>query len=102
MSHTFRMLDLFGSFLADGDTGNRFRFCEVEPRLSKHDAIIFDFEGVRNMTDSFCNACFENLAAEHPLEVREKVRFANCSPLIKDFLGNALANGFASAKRQAA
>ena len=102
MSRTFQMLDLFGSFLADGDLGNRFRFCEVEPALNKHDQIIFDFTGVTNMTDSFCNACFENLAAEHPAEVREKVRFKNCSPLIKDFLGNALAIGFASAKRKAA
>jgi hypothetical protein len=28
------------------------------------------------------------------------VRFKNCSPLIKDFVGNALATGFASATRQ--
>ena len=102
MSRMFQMLDLFGSFLADGDLGNRFRFCEVEPALSRHEQIIFDFEGVTNMTDSFCNACFENLATEHPAEVREKVRFQNCSPLIKDFVGSALASGFASAKRKAA
>lgn len=102
MSHTLRMLDLFGSFLADGDVGNRFRFCEVEPALSKHDWIIFNFAGVTNMTDSFCNACFENLAEQHPAEVRAKVRFKNCSPLIKDFIGNALANGFASATHQRA
>ena len=97
MIHTFKMLDLFGSFLADGDVGNRFRFCEVAPALSLHEQIIFDFEGITNMTDSFCNACFENLAAEHPAEVRAKVRFQNCSPLIKDFVGSAIANGFANA-----
>lgn len=102
MSHTFKMFDLFGSFLADGDVGNRFRFCEVEPALSRHEQIIFDFEGVTNMTDSFCNACFENLATEHPAEVRAKVRFQNCSPLIKDFVGSALANGFANAARHRA
>ena len=102
MSHTFKMLDLFGSFLADGDVGNRFRFCEVEPALSRHEQIIFDFAGVTNMTDSFCNACFENLATEHSAEVRAKVRFQNCSLLIKDFVGSALANGFANAARHRA
>lgn len=100
MSHTFKMLDLFGPFLADGDVGNRFRFCEVEPALGRNDQIIFDFEGITNMTDSFCNACFENLATEHPAGVRQKVRFQNCSPLIKDFVGSSVASGFESATQQ--
>lgn len=99
MSHTFRMLDLFGSFLADGDVGNSFRFCEVEPQLSKQDEIVFDFEGVANMTDSFCNACFENLASQHPAQVQAKVRFKNCSPLIRDFISNAMAQGLAQASQ---
>lgn len=102
MSQTFKMLDLFGSFLADGDVGNRFRFCEVEPALAHHKQIVFDFEGVTNMTDSFCNACFENLATEHPAEVRAKVRLQNCSPLIKEFVGSALASGFENAARHRA
>lgn len=102
MSQTFKMLDLFGSFLADGDVGNRFRFCEVEPALARHEQIVFDFEGVTNMTDSFCNACFENLATEHPAEVRAKVRLQNCSPLIKEFVGSALASGFENAARHRA
>jgi hypothetical protein len=102
MNHTFRMLDLFGSFLADGDLGNRFRFCEVEPLLISHESIVFDFEGVLNMTDSFCNACFETLATEHASQVRRVIRFQNCSPLIKSFVGNALAVGFETAARNAA
>ena len=102
MSLTFKMFDLFDAFLADGDVANRFRFCEVEPALARHDQIIFDFDGVTNMTDSFCNALFEHLATGHATEVRAKVRLKNCSPLIKDFLGNALANGFANAERHLA
>ncbi len=69
MSHTFKMAKLSGSFLADGNVGNKFRFCEVEPRLAKGESLVFDFMGVTNMTDSFSRACFETLATEHPDEV---------------------------------
>jgi len=98
MKHTFKMCELFGSFLADGDLGNRFRFCEVEPMLEKATIVSFDFEGVTNMTDSFCRACFETLAAQHSSIVKKKVRFQNCSLLIRSFISDALASGFAQAR----
>ena len=55
------MRDHFGSFLADGDLGNMFRFCEIDPLFGRPGLIFFDFAGVANMSDSFANACFGNL-----------------------------------------
>ena len=102
MNHTFQMHGLFGSFLADGDIANRFRFCEVEPKLENCTHVIFDFSGVINMTDSFCRACFETLATRHPEQFRNKIRFQHCSPLIRSFLSNAVASGLSHAHKKAA
>jgi hypothetical protein len=102
MNHTFKMCELFGPFLADGDLGNRFRFCEAEPALKKFSSVTFDFEGITNMTDSFSRACFETLAAQNSQSVRQKVRFQNCSDLIRSFISDAIGSGFAQARKQAA
>jgi hypothetical protein len=102
MDQVFKMCELFGPFLADGDLGNRFRFCEVEPILEKAATVTFDFEGVTNMTDSFCRACFETLAAQHSKVIKDKVRFRNCSKLIRSFLSDAIGSGLAVARIQRA
>lgn len=84
------MAERFGSFLGDGDAGNRFRAEEIEPLLNLEEEIVFDFRGVDNLTHSFCNACFANLAAERPNAIESNVRFINCSPVVKAFLSSAL------------
>ena len=50
MKTVFSMHERFGSFLADGNIANEFRFTEVEPALSAGCEIVFDFSRVRNMT----------------------------------------------------
>ena len=50
MKTVFSMHERFGSFLADGNLANEFRFTEVEPALSAGCEIVFDFSRVRNMT----------------------------------------------------
>jgi hypothetical protein len=87
------MRDHFGSFLADGDLGNRFRFCEIDPLFGRPGLIFFDFASVANMSDSFANACFGNLAEDHPIEILERVRFSNCSDLIRQSLSAAISSG---------
>lgn len=88
----FRMRQRFDSaFLADGDEAIPFLMNEVEPALARGDAIVFDLEGVDNMTDSFSNACFANLFARHPEKIASKVTFKSCSPLIRTYLESALA-----------
>ncbi len=89
----FPMSKQFGSFLADGERANMFRHFEVETALSECDRVVFDFEGVTNMTDSFCNACFGNLFVDHPHSLDGKLEFRNCSPLIQSFLKFAIALG---------
>ncbi|MCB1099686.1 MAG: STAS-like domain-containing protein [Verrucomicrobiae bacterium] len=94
METEFHMSKLFGSFLADGDAGNRFRFCEVESALGMGNVVVFDFEGVTNMTDSFSNACFGNLFADHPeADNGLNIHFKNCSPVVKMFLQRAIGVG---------
>ena len=97
MSHTFPMKDLFGTMLADGVKGNEFRMCVVEPALHENDLLVFDFNGVENMTDSFANGCFANFARNHAREIRKRVRFQGCTPLVRDFLCAALSRGFREA-----
>ncbi|MEO6053340.1 MAG: DUF4325 domain-containing protein [Chthoniobacterales bacterium] len=87
------MREHFGSFLADGDLGNKFRFCEVEPLFNSLDQLVFDFQGVTNMSDSFANACFGTLAEEHSTVVLNKVRFRNCVHGIKQSLECAIGAG---------
>ncbi|MFV0415585.1 MAG: STAS-like domain-containing protein [Chthoniobacterales bacterium] len=95
------MREHFGAFLGDGDLGNKFRFCEIELLVNKTDQIVFDFEGVTNMTDSFANACFGNLAEDHAFEMASKFRFKNCSPLIRQSLSAALNAGIQRGKQYA-
>jgi hypothetical protein len=92
------MKERFGDFLADGDLANRFRFEEIQPALASNDAIVFDFAGVTNMTDSFVNACFANLAADHPKAVLAKVTFENCTDVVQQFLSSAVSLGLRMAE----
>lgn len=95
------MKERFGEFLADGDLGNRFRFEEVQPALDAHDLIVFDLVGVTNMTDSFVNACFANLAAERPEAVLAKVKFENCTDVVRQFISSAVSLGLGMAEATA-
>lgn len=91
MSTTIQMRMRFDStFLADGDVAVRFCAQEVEPALQRGESVVFDFEGVDNMTDSFSNACFANLFKRHRDLVGNRIRFKACTPLIKDFVLSAL------------
>ena len=99
MNDEIKLVERFGSFLADGDEANKFRFCEVETKFNFGQSVIFDFDGVDNMTDSFANACFGNIAEEHGEKIFELCRFKNCSPLIKDFLGVAIHKGLIKARK---
>lgn len=95
----FRLAELFGSFLADGEIANRFRFSEIESALSLGNQVVFDFTGVTNMTDSFANACFCNLAADHPDEIATRFEFRGCTPLVREIVSDAIARGLNESER---
>jgi hypothetical protein len=101
MKQAFHMADLFGSFLADGELGNRFRFSEIESTIGQGHEIVFDFAGVTNITDSFANGLFANLAADHSAILSDRVEFRNCSELIRSIVGAALARGLREASQVA-
>jgi hypothetical protein len=87
------MHERFGSFLADGNLANEFRFTEVEPALSTGGEIVLDFSGVRNMTTSFSNGLVATLVSHLPTELARQVRFRGCDPLIKELLQASIAIG---------
>jgi STAS-like domain of unknown function (DUF4325) len=61
--------------------------------MGRSGTLVFDFQGVANISDSFANACFGSLAEDHPDDILEKVRFANCSDLIRQSLSAAISRG---------
>lgn len=101
MKADFQMAERFGSFLANGDLANEFRFTEVEPALAKGAEITFDFAGVTNMTSSFCNALVATLLAHHEAEFNARVRFTNCDGVVRQLIVGAIALGRREAKEYA-
>jgi hypothetical protein len=89
MKHTFKLKDRFGSFLSDGDQGNQFRYCELEPLITAGHEVVLDFEGITNMTDSFANACFGHLFRHLDFSLTGKLQLINCSPTVRCFLMSA-------------
>jgi len=98
MKAIFQMEERFGSFLASGEIANAFRFTEVELALAQGREVTFDFRGVTNMTSSFCNALVATLVAHHIGDFAQRIRFANCDPLIREMLLGAIALGRREAK----
>jgi len=102
MSSQFFMKERFGTFLADGEVANAFRFTEIEPAVARGEHVIIDMDGVTNMTDSFGNALFGTLIKHHPGLLRAGVEFRNCSPLLRTLISAALKFGKAAAGKQVA
>lgn len=101
MKTVFRLSERFGSFLSNGDTANEFRFTEVEPLITSGHEIVFDFDGVTNMTSSFCNALVATLIAHHEAEFNAAVRFGNCEAALKELIRAAIALGRREAREYA-
>ena len=82
-----------GDFLADGHLANKFRFSEIEPLFAMHGQVVFDFQGISNITDSFANGLIGNLAELHPDTFSSKVRFRNCTLAVRSALQLAIGLG---------
>lgn len=90
MKLIIHLKETFGSILANGSNGDVFRLEHIEPHWETSEQIILDFEGITSMTHSFANAFIGNLVESHPSDFRQKLRFVNCSPLVKTFIKGAL------------
>ena len=60
--------------------------------------MVFDFEGVTNMTSSFVNALVATLVSHHVEDFAQRIRFLNCDPLIRQMILGAVALGKREAK----
>jgi hypothetical protein len=98
MKAIFRMEERFGTFLSNGDVANAFRFTEVEPALTEGREVHMDFQGVTNMTSSFCNALVATLVAHHIEDFAQRIKFLNCTPLVRQMILGAVALGRREAK----
>ena len=102
MNRCFQMKERFGAFLADGEVANAFRFTEVEPAIAREEHIVFDMDGVTNMTDSFGNALFGTVFKNHPELLHGGIEFRNCSPLLRTLISAAVQFAKIAARREQA
>ena len=80
----------FGTFCAVAERALEFANKKVTPVLPHFDEVILDFEGIRNVNSSFTNALIGGLVARHGPDVLQKLRFANCNPIVKVSIASAL------------
>jgi hypothetical protein len=88
-----------GDFLANGEEANKLRFTEIDPLFSMTEMLLFDFDGINNITDSFANALIGNLVEMHPRDFHQKLRFKNCSNGVKSAISASISLGLSRAKR---
>lgn len=88
-----QLSDEFGSFCANGEKAAEFRFRTIEPYLQLHEEVVLDFQGIRNMNSSFANALIAPLVGNNPREVVGKLRFQNCTPVVRVLVESAIALG---------
>lgn len=94
-----QVFDLFGAFCVDAALATQIRSERVDIFLGAADQIIFDFEGVRNMNSSFCNALIANLVTRHS-ESLTRIKFANCRSNLKVLIQSAVELGLQRVQNQ--
>lgn len=93
MNRELHIASSFGAFCADGTRAAAFRMREVDPFLHAYEQFTFNFEGVRNMNDSFANALIAPLVEQLPADYRSRIRFKGCSSVVRLAVASALALG---------
>ena len=84
------MKERFGTFLADGSQAISILEKELLPNLEKNNEVIFDMEGVENMTDSFGNALIANAVKINEESFFKHVKFSKCSDTMKTLIKIAI------------
>ncbi len=99
MNVRLQVFDSFGAFCVDAALATQIRSERVDPFLNDAEQILFDFEGVRNMNSSFCNALIANLVTRHP-EFLTRIKFANCRSNLKVLIQSAVDLGLERVQNQ--
>ena len=84
------MKDRFGTFLADGSQALSILREELLPNIERNNEVIFDMEGVENMTDSFANALIANAVKINEVAFFKYVKFFKCSNTMKTLIKIAI------------
>ena len=100
MNIRFQVFDSFGEACFNAGLASQVRTEKVDPFLEQAEQIVFDFEGVRSMNSSFCNALIANLISRHP-EALTRIKFANCRSNLKILIQAAVDLGLDRIKGQA-
>ncbi|MBI5452002.1 STAS-like domain-containing protein [Candidatus Gottesmanbacteria bacterium] len=73
-----------GSFAENKDVARELRIKHIIPALKKNKTVIIDFSDVTGATQSFMHALISDTIRKFGEEVFDKLRFKNCSPLVKE------------------
>lgn len=98
MTREFKMVDIFGSFLAEGAKAAAFRMREIEPKLGVYQEIVLDFDGVHNVNSSFANTLIAPLIEVHGEAILQRLRFRNCNAVVRVMIEAALSLGLERAE----
>lgn len=101
MNIRFQVFESFGEACFNAGLASQVRSEKVDPFLGHAEQVIFDFEGVRSMNSSFCNALIANFIYRHP-KMLSRIKFANCRSNLKILIQAAVDLGLDRIKAQAA
>jgi len=83
---TISINKLSGSFAENKDIARDLRVKRIMPSLKKNQTVIIDFSGVTGATQSFVHALISDTVRVYGEEVFNRLRFKNCSPVIKEIV----------------
>lgn len=81
-----KVKERFGSFPTRGEVSNELRLKEVLPVIRRGGFVVFDMDGVENMTDSFLHALVANCVRYDRDVFFSNVRFRNCAKDIRTLI----------------
>jgi hypothetical protein len=81
---TVSIKEVAGSFAENKDIARELRIKHIIPALRKNQTVIIDFSDVTGATQSFMHALISDIIRKFGEEVFDKLRFKNCSPLVKE------------------
>lgn len=73
-----------GVFAENKDIARELRVKHIIPALAKDQTVIIDFSGVSGATQSFMHALISDAVRKFGVDVFDKLRFKNCSPVVKE------------------
>lgn len=93
MKVELKLVEEFGTRLADGYKAADFRTGRVDPYVDICECITLNFTGVRTANSSFVNALVAGAIEQHGERVLDILAFKGCSPSIQVLVESAICIG---------